>query len=229
MTLKLPTEIVLTLLAYLSTTELSLLRSTNRHIKQLVDWILVKDFKIRVSALHLEYKHAHTKYVDRELAMKPHLRHYKSFLTQISMLEVNEAMWYASPPSELQTVCECLCLLFEPENSEHIQEENNRMSWLSIRKTMGKYEFKQWVQALSTNAHKISFKNAKIVEKMIAGDSSITYERLRNVSLSGYKLLIYVAACLQYCTISQDLKTHFNLQEELSTRLNNSKNFLSYL
>ncbi|KAJ3058012.1 hypothetical protein HDU98_005867, partial [Podochytrium sp. JEL0797] len=46
-----------------------------------------------------------------EVEKRPHLRHYKQFLRNISMNDLTEAIWYTSPPEELKTVCECLCIL----------------------------------------------------------------------------------------------------------------------
>ncbi|KAJ3347092.1 hypothetical protein HDU83_002386 [Entophlyctis luteolus] len=40
-----------------------------------------------------------------------HLRHYKTFLRNINMSDLTEATWYSSPPEEVKTVCECLCIL----------------------------------------------------------------------------------------------------------------------
>ena len=37
-------------------------------------------------------------------------------------------------------------------------------------------------------------------------DATITYERLRDVSTAGYKLLIIVAACLQYGGIKEEVR-----------------------
>ena len=239
----LPVEIIYEIFSHLPVQHLINQRLTSHLWKEIATRQLVRDLKQQISALHLEYKHAHTKYMDRETAMRPHVRHYTSFLNGIASSDVTEATWYSSPPEELQTVCECLCLLKESCDSEYIVGTNmtmasdalqntltttyKRIPWSTIKKTMSKYEFRQWVLGLNENVNQIPIQNAKRVEQIIVQDASITYERLREVSLAGYKLLIYVAACLQHVSISHELQEFFKVQDELSKKLYRTKQFLN--
>lgn len=104
---------------------------------------------------------------------------------------MSEATWYTTPPCELQTVCECLCLLsmnqlpalptdltaMTPPSTPLIININNRLSWKTLKKMMMNYEFKSWIMNLRMNCETISLVNIKRVEEIIMNDDSITYPR----------------------------------------------------
>jgi hypothetical protein len=62
---------------------------------------------------------------------------------------------------------------------------------------MQKSEFKAWFLNLNSAVNDVSIEATQQVENIIRLDPFITYERLREVSLAGYRLLIKVAAVLQ--------------------------------
>ncbi|KAJ3214987.1 hypothetical protein HDU67_001004, partial [Dinochytrium kinnereticum] len=213
-------------------------------------------------------------YRDTEKEKRPHLRHYRQFLRNITTNEITEATWYATPPEELKTVCECLCILkgsptFQLRKSATLpsaaslpslpsavastssssssssadatstpsaqsaashhppatapaattEDDPPPMSWSQIKKTMTRYDFKTWLTNLRVGVDYIPFPNVKRVERIIMMDPNVTYERLREVSMAGYKLLIIVAACLQYCAISEDLRVRRRDMVALEKRL----------
>jgi hypothetical protein len=71
---------------------------------------------------------------------------------------------------------------------------------------MTRYDFKTWLTNLRVGVDYIPLSHVTKVEKIIMMDPAITYERLREVSRSGYRLLIVVAACLQYVKIAEGLR-----------------------
>jgi hypothetical protein len=66
---------------------------------------------------------------------------------------------------------------------------------------MQRYDFKRWFLALDTSVESIPMPATVFVEHIIRMDPLITYERLRDVSLAGYRLLIKVAAALQVLNV----------------------------
>lgn len=132
----------------------------------------------------------------------PHLEHYQEFLRQSSPSDLTEVIWYTSPPQELRTVCECLLRLKDPE----LNKIHDPLSWAFIKRSMSKYEFKSWFLEMQTTVNDISIESTLFVENIIRMDPLITYERLRDVSRAGYRLLIKVAASLQYCNILNEMR-----------------------
>ncbi|KAI9329140.1 hypothetical protein DFJ73DRAFT_861050 [Zopfochytrium polystomum] len=80
------------------------------------------------------------------------------------------------------------------------------MTWAAIKKQMTRFDFKNWLTNLRMGVDHIPHPAIKRVERIIMMDPSITYERMREVSTAGYKLLIVVAACLQYGSIAEELR-----------------------
>ncbi|KAJ3014964.1 UNVERIFIED_CONTAM: hypothetical protein HDU68_012939 [Siphonaria sp. JEL0065] len=107
----LPNELLLLICLTTPTASLLPMRLTCKRMRALTD-IVLRD-RMRATVLELE---SGVQRLSDELELlqvekRPHLRHYKQFLRNISMNDVTEAIWYASPPEELKTVCECLCIL----------------------------------------------------------------------------------------------------------------------
>jgi hypothetical protein len=103
------------------------------------------------------------------------------------MQEVTEATWYSTPPEELKTVCECLCILkgglssissnFPPLSFSLILIFFNvlvddplspSVEWSSVKKTMARYDFKTWFTNLKHNVDYISHANVKKVESIVS-------------------------------------------------------------
>ncbi|KAJ1551293.1 hypothetical protein HK096_001753 [Nowakowskiella sp. JEL0078] len=138
-----------------------------------------------------------------------------------------EATWYACPPVELQVVCECLCVLKNGDSSL-VSDEPVR-AWPVIKKQISRAEFRNWFTNLRVNVDAIDMGSIKRAERIIMLDPAITYERLREVSTAGYKLLIIVAACLQYRGIAEELRAKGVELADLEKRVERSRNFLRCL
>ncbi|KAJ3193706.1 Dynein heavy chain 10, axonemal [Irineochytrium annulatum] len=221
-----------------STSDLLAVRLGSKKMKALSDLTLSARLDLLILNLADRHDLAEDQYRDAEKEKRPHLRHYRNFLRNITTNEITEATWYATPPEELKTVCECLCILkgspltikkqtsaptlavsspsflsvdtdvttgISADASFDAQTEEP-MSWATIKKVMTRYDFKTWLTNLRVGVDYVPFQHVKRVEKIIMMDPNVTYERLREVSMAGYKLLIIVAACLQYCSISEDLR-----------------------
>eukprot|EP00842_Homolaphlyctis_polyrhiza_P006291 jgi/Hompol1/6663/HPOL_001287-RA len=145
------------------------------------------------------------------LAIKqPQLAHYRQFLAAgTTTTEIAEAAWYSVPPQELHTVCECLCILNGALGSAAGPAEagpgRTPVAWTKLRRVMARFDFKAWAANLTETVAHISPENVRRVEAIIRMDPLITYERLREVSHTGYRLLIVVAACLQYVNIHKEV------------------------
>ncbi|KAI8808489.1 hypothetical protein BJ742DRAFT_668086, partial [Cladochytrium replicatum] len=226
----LPNELLLLVFAKTDTSVLLTMRYSSTRMKRLVEVVLASRLESTTTELSVRRTLSAKRFFEAEKVKRPHLRHYRQFLRNISTNEITEATWYTTPPPELQTVCECLCIL-KGTNSFSVGMGNNgtatttstsspgrsrtpSMTWPTIKKLMTRYDFKTWLTNLRMGVDHIPYAAAKRVERIIMLDPSITYERLRDVSMAGHKLLIIVAACLQYCTISEDLRIK---SRELST------------
>jgi dynein heavy chain len=217
--LALPYEIHHLIFQGLSLEQLCALRGVSRESQAIVARTLRNRVEMHLSLLKQQRSEIQDQLNTREKVSAPNLRHYRSFLQQISLNEISEAMWYSSPPRELQIVCECLCIL-------KLGNLCNRLEWRSTKVALSKYEFKHWLSNLKTNVQRIPIENVKRVENIIANDSSITYERLRDVSMAGYRLLIYVAATIQYAKLHNELRVLKNRLEEIDKRSSSLSRFL---
>jgi hypothetical protein len=149
--------------------------------------------------------------------------HYRGFLSAPATNDfLTEIIWYANVPREVQIVMECLCRL----KGGIAQPDNERMEWIDIKKIIKRSDFRMWLACLATNVEFIRPSDAKKVEQIIRVDADITYERLRDVSMAGYRLLIQVAACLQFSTISTELEIKRDKLEYYKENQENCANFL---
>ncbi|KAJ3128764.1 hypothetical protein HK098_003530 [Nowakowskiella sp. JEL0407] len=225
----LPNELVLLILSASSTEALLTIRSASKSLKSLCDLELAK--RVQSKTIEMEFKSMliEATYRETEKQKRPHLRHYRQFLRDVSAKDISEATWYSSPPTELQVVCECLCILKNGISGGTIvsdDESKGNLSWSEIKKQMSKYEFRAWFTNIRGSVDFIPMKNVRKVERIIMYDRLITYERLREVSTAGYKMLIIVAACLQYCNISEELKIKEKEIKSLRGKIGVAKKFL---
>ncbi|KAI8894983.1 hypothetical protein BC833DRAFT_567863 [Globomyces pollinis-pini] len=202
----LPNEVWTRVFQYAKFKSLLELRKSNKLFKKLANLVLASQlYQPFIKLVH--HTNVQTlSYQTLRVEKIPHLNHYR-------------VIWFSNPPVELQTVCECLCRLKATE----------RMNWTDIRKIMKKSDFKLWLLCLSTNVDSISIKNTRKVETIIRLDPLITYERLRDVSMAGYRLLILVAASLQYNSIADELVTKRLGVAELEEGLEKMAYFLDCL
>ena len=218
----LPNELLYLIFEKLSNKDLLKLRSTNKLNQSIANKILksrleksVKSLTENLSALNTTYKQM---YEER----KPELRHFRGFLRNLPSSHLTEMTWYNTAPQEIQTVCQCLAILKNGPNQTDTGDV-----WNDVKKQMSKYDFKSWFLDLKKNVESIDIANIQIVQNIIAHDPTITYERLRSLSTSGYHLLIVIAACLQFGTIAQDLKIKKSIINSEQFRLNRNIQLLN--
>lgn len=172
--------------------------------KTISNELLTNRLKAPLVELFEALRESQLELADVEREKLPQLEHYKGFLNVPSIHEnLSEVIWYAAAPPEVQSVCECLVRLYLGSNQPPV----DKMEWNDIRRVMKKSEFKLWVHCLSTNVEFIKISATRQVENIIRVDPMITYERLREVSMAGYRLLIIVAASLQYSSISDEISS----------------------
>ncbi|KAJ3167214.1 hypothetical protein HDU87_001725 [Geranomyces variabilis] len=101
------------------------------------------------------------------------------------------------------------------------------LPWSQIKKHMGRYEFKTWLLNLQSNVDHIPHSSIRVVEHIIMIAPDINYDHVRDVSLAGYRLLILVAACLQYANINHDLKAKAAAATKVQRTMENYKRFVA--
>ncbi|KAJ3159885.1 Dynein heavy chain 10, axonemal [Irineochytrium annulatum] len=228
-----PNELILFIFSFCPTSTLLKTRLSSRRLKLLTDATLQPRLHALIVNLSAAQEDAEELYSVAERERRPHLRHYRNFLRNTTTSEVTEATWYASPPQELKTVCECLCILSGDvvdgkKQTEPISStEPASLPWSTIKRHLSRASFKTWLTTLRASAHLIPISSIKRVERIIMLDANVTYERLREVSMAGYRLLIIVAACLQYCTIAEEVDGRRRVRDEVEGRLERVKGFMA--
>ncbi|KAJ3268836.1 hypothetical protein HDV01_002155 [Terramyces sp. JEL0728] len=178
------------------------IRVVNRKLSKLANIELVARAQAKFYQDCIYTREKQLEHNQMKIVKRPLLVHFREFLTAPSTAEnLTEVTWFANAPPEVQVVCECLCRL----KGGIDLPDDVRMPWGDIRRIMKKQDFKMWLMCLSTNVDFVSIIDIKKVEQIIRMDPMITYERLREVSMSGYRLLILIAASLQYATNADEL------------------------
>lgn len=202
-------------------------RLLNKKFNNLSNDILMTIYAPLVDELSVNYSNSLASYNQLKSIKMPQLDHFKQFLLSPNTMEnLNEIIWYTNAQVEVQSVCECLVRLFGafPE-----LDSTSRISWIDMRRILKRSDFKLWLANLAVNVEFIDIKDTKKVEQIIRVDPLITYERLREVSMAAYRLLILVAASLQHSTISHELD-QANLDcKKVQKRLQNASQFLERL
>lgn len=202
-------------------------RLLNKKFNILSNDLLIAIYAPLVDELSLSYTNSLASYNQLKSIKLPHLDHYKQFLLSPTTMEnLNETIWYTNAQVEVQSVCECLVRLFGayPE-----LESTSRVSWTDMRRVLKRSDFKLWLANLAVNVEFIEISDTKKVEQIIRVDPLITYERLREVSMAAYRLLILVAASLQHSTISHELDQANQDCKKVQKRLQNASQFLERL
>ncbi|TPX59125.1 hypothetical protein SpCBS45565_g07824 [Spizellomyces sp. 'palustris'] len=239
----LPNELLLILFESMPTKHVCIMRCISKRYSALATVVLLARFETKLVELGEKITEANRIYRETEREKHGDLSHYRAYLRNVSLNELTEAIWYSAPPPELQTVCECLCILKGVDSSvanrRKVQQSfgdpvedyfvDATMPWPTIKKCMGRYEFKTWLMNLRVGVDFIPFANVKRVERILMVDPQITYDRLREVSMAGYRLLILVAACWQYCTIAEDLRQKRNDCYSMEQTLVSLQKFVSHV
>ncbi|KAI8914950.1 hypothetical protein DFJ77DRAFT_416300, partial [Powellomyces hirtus] len=233
----LPNELLLILLESMPTSQVCTMRTLNRQFAKLGNVVLLARLDARIEGLTLNDIDAKHALADAQAEFGPHLDHYKQFLRRVAPSDLTEALWYSNPPEVLRAICECLCRLKGVTN-ETGRNRRNRfthpldlasvepMPWSVIKKTMARYEFKTWLLNLQVGVDFIPYNNIRVVEHIIMIAEDINYDHVRGVSLAGYRLLILVAACLQYSNIAEDLRAKRKASAAVEKILTNYRKFI---
>jgi len=217
---QLPYELYLEIFSYLSSSDLLIVRQANTNLKLLSEHALTKRVRISFAELERQSASAGELYQQRLQAHSSSMRNYRRFMRTASADLISEATWYTSPPVELVTVCSCLCLL------RGVSDDDIR-NWVSVKHVMSRYDFKRWFTSIYVAADTLKIENIRRVEKVIMLDADITYERLRDVSQTGYNILIVIAAALQYGVIAHELKEKRADADILSLKAKRTNMFLN--
>lgn len=279
---KIPIELVLHIFEKLDTSDLTTVRCTASKFNALASNILYDRASKKTDEIDEKLKKSKSSYDEILETTGPSLEHYRGYLRDINLKYIQDLSFMETVPPEVESVCECLCLLSNIDHSlrtenafshddfvkslhtimdneqksqsdfksismvnsrrnsevgessynmksisnstslssiksydnyefETFQGDNEEWmlpnstvspkfySWDIIRRWMKRPEFKSWINNLRVEVECIPIKAVSKVEKLLMLDVNITYDRLRSISLPGYRLLIIVAACLQFC------------------------------
>lgn len=224
----LPNELVYEVLNKVASSDLLSIRLTSSYLCRLANLILSSRKAKETQKLKLDYLVTKSAKNDLEQTLSPHLTHYRQFLSNLNTTEIAEAAWYKIAPSELHTVCTTLVILYNSGIDEEVPHGQS-LSWSTVKKSMSTRTFKDWFRALSTGVNQINYRGVKQVEAIIQRDQDITYERLREVSNPGYRLLIVVAAVLQYSNLNESILVEVRTLKGLEGRLRRNEVFMGYL
>jgi hypothetical protein len=222
-TVHLPQELWLAVFQFCPATALLTARSVSKLWLKISNAVLADRLRSPLVDMALKTRQAQLELKSLEVEHGPQLDHYRSFLTIPGSTEhLSEIIWYTNVAPEVQTVCECLVRL----RGGISLPDTERMSWNDIRKIIKKSDFKLWLHCLGANVEFINISDTRKVEQIIRVDPTITYERLRDVSMAGYRLLILVAAALQFSSISDEVSSVKNKAIALETQLKFTSQFM---
>ncbi|KAJ3164324.1 hypothetical protein HDU88_005422 [Geranomyces variabilis] len=244
---RLPNELLLVLLETMPTTQICTMRRVSKTYAALGSIVIAKRIEEQLEDLAVKDVELRAALAAAQAEFGLHLDHYKQFLRGVTPSDLTEALWYSNPPEELRAICECLCRLkgLPPAAAPAASLRRNApapasallrsaadlaslqpLPWSQIKKIMGRYEFKTWLLNLQSNVDHIPHASIRVVEHIIMIDPDINYDHVRDVSLAGYRLLILVAACLQYANINEDLKGKAAAAHKVQRTIENYRSFI---
>ncbi|KAI8585695.1 hypothetical protein BDZ88DRAFT_379587, partial [Geranomyces variabilis] len=244
---RLPNELLLVLLETMPTTQICTMRRVSKTYAALGSIVIAKRIEEQLEDLAVKDVELRAALAAAQVEFGLHLDHYKQFLRGVTPSDLTEALWYSNPPEELRAICECLCRLKglpRPAAAPSASLRRNApapapaslrsadlaslqpLPWSQIKKIMGRYEFKTWLLNLQSNVDHIPHASIRVVEHIIMIDPDINYDHVRDVSLAGYRLLILVAACLQYANINEDLKGKAAAAHKVQRTIENYRSFI---
>lgn len=222
---KLPDELILMIVHHLPNLDVLNFRRVNKHMGGVAQEIIRKRTTKRVQMLSIQTNSVEAEYQEILGIKKPQLDHFSQFLNELSNTQLQELACYNAVPLELQIVGECLVTLKQGS----LKSTHQIDKWVEVKKAISRLEFKNWFINLKSNLETLNIENVQLVREIIIRNPSITYERIRDISICGYGLLIVVAASLQYGVISQDLKVKCTEMNILQEKLGRAITFLRFL
>ncbi len=140
----------------------------------------------------------------------PALAAAKNALKNLSKAQVTEVRSFATPPPEVQRVCECILIM----------RKENEISWKAAKGMMSATDFLQ--QLMQMDVDSISSAQQKSVHKILR-ESSLTAERMGAISAAGMGLLQFVEAVMGYCAVAKTVKPKREKVAQLEKNLAMSK------
>jgi len=222
---RLPDELLLMIIHQLPNADVLEMRAVNKHIGRVAQEIIRNRTSKRVQTLSVQTNAVETVYQEMFQVKKPQLDHFRQFLSTVSSNQLQELSSYNVVPLELQIVGECLVTLKQGA----LQSTNQWDKWVEIRRTISRFDFKTWFLYLQSNLDSLDIENVELVREIIIRNPNITYERIREISVCGYSMLIIIAASLQYAMISKDLKVKCTEMKYFQEQSAKALTFLRFL
>ena len=201
----LPDELLLMIISLIRNHDVLSMRLVNKHIGRISQEISRERTKKRVQILSLESNSIENAYKKLMANKQPQLDHFKLFLNNLSIFNIQEASTYNVVPLELQIVFECLVCLKEGP----LKSTNQYEKWIETKRIMARYNFKTWFVNLQFNVDSLDLNNILHVRNIIIQTPSVNYERIYSISSCGYNILIAIGASLQYGWISHEVSTKY--------------------
>lgn len=140
----------------------------------------------------------------------PVLNAARDALQDLNKNDITEIRSFATPPSEVQVVCECIVII------KGIRE----ISWKSCKTMMAETSFLK--DLMNMQCEKITQAQVGRCKKHLK-EANTTYDSMKSISKAGYGLLKFVNAVLNFCDVYKDVrpkqeKVEF-LEQELATQI----------
>jgi dynein heavy chain len=140
----------------------------------------------------------------------PALEEARQALSQLSSSDITEIRSFAKPPTSVQRVCECVCIL------KNIKD----LSWKSAKGMMSAGDFKSSLMTLDVDA--ISTNQLKQIRQIVK-EADLTYDKMLEVSVAGAGLFKFVMAVVGYCNVAKQIQPKRQAVAALEKNLQISK------
>ncbi|KAI9140891.1 hypothetical protein BKA69DRAFT_1077137 [Paraphysoderma sedebokerense] len=204
-----PNEILLEIFTNFNTTESFLsLRLVSKRFKNIVDIAFLPFLQSRHKSLLAQKLDTELTLSSIETENWPALSHNRRFLRYIATSQLVEIASLKNPPIELVKIAECLVRLRPGNPTPTIPScyPVGQTPWSIIKKQLSRFEFRTWLVNLRLTIDHIPFSNILEARKILE-DMEVSYDRMKEVSLTGYHMLIVVAATIQYAQHFEGIKT----------------------
>jgi hypothetical protein len=219
----LPNEMLLEIFIWLPCHELVKLRGVSRLIKQMSEVHLITILEEKLDFIKTRLDTIKGESEETEKRKRPLLLHYQSFL-RTPTEELGELSWMRTCSNvDLRTVCLVVCIMAGEFNADlpvlasyttdQLASWIEQVDWTNIRKCLTRPSFKRWCRTMPetyakmlTEIDETTLIKTDICDNLIIA-KNLSYERMREISDAGYRLLIIAAAGLQFTHVSEELMT----------------------
>lgn len=139
-------------------------------------------------------------------AALPALEAARLALADLNKNDITEIRSFASPPSQVQYVCECVAII----------KGLSEISWKSCKAMMSEGGFLR--SLMEMNCEVITPKQIARCKKHLK-EADTSYDSMRSVSRAGFGLLKFVNAVLNFCEVYKDVKPKKDKVESLEREL----------